>query len=354
VVSLRRKVTLSDVATRAGVSATTASYVLNGRSAEMRISEDAERRVRQAIVDLGFRPNRSARNLRTSKTSTVGVISDFVASGHFSSQMLAGASEAARQRDHLLVIGETGGDAGVEALLIEEMLERQVDGIIYVTRTGLEIQVPDKLAGTRTVLLNCLDPASPLPAFVPDEFGGGRTAAEVLLSADVTGEIHVVGEDPSPHAFAGPVRLAGIRDRLAEAGRSVAGVVPCPWAVEAAYGATHAWLATGARPDGLICLNDRVAMGVYQALAEHGLDVPGDVSVVSFDGSELATWLRPQVISVALPFLELGARAVHTLLDPGALASGVVRLAMPLMPGGSVRAGAPTPGFQPTKEPPRV
>jgi LacI family transcriptional regulator len=346
-----RKVKLSDVATRAGVSATTASYVLNGRSADMRISESAEQRVREAVVELGYRPNRSAQNLRTAKTSTVGVISDFVASGHFSSQMLAGASEAARRRDHLLVIGETGGDAEIERLLIEEMIDRQVDGIVYVTRTGLEIQVPEKLAGTRTVLLNCVDPASPMPAFVPDEFGGGRTAASVLLDAGVTGDIHVVGEDPSPHTFAGPARLAGINDRLAEVGQSVASVVPCPWAVEAAYDATHAWLATGVRPDGLICLNDRVAMGVYQALAEHGLDVPGDVSVVSFDGSELATWLRPRVISVALPFLELGAQAVDALLDPGVLEPGVTRLSMPLIPGGSVRSGAPAPAVPHTKEP---
>jgi len=346
-VSPRSKVKLSDVATRAGVSATTASYVLTGRSAEMRISETTEQRVRQAVLDLGYRPNRSAQNLRTAKTSTVGVISDFVASGHFSSQMLAGASEAALQRDHLLVIGETGGDAEVERMLIEEMIDRQVDGIVYVTRTGLEIQVPEKLAGTRTVLLNCFDPHSPLPAFVPDEFGGGHTAAGVLLDAGVTGDIHVVGEIP-PDTFAGPERLAGINDRLAEVGRAVAGVVPCPWDVAAAYEATHEWLSTGARPGGLICLNDRVAMGVYEALAEHGLHVPNDVSVVSFDGSELATWLRPQVISVALPFLELGTQAVHALLDPGDFAPGVVRLPMPLMPGGSVLA------FPPTKEQPHV
>lgn len=346
-VSPRSKAKLSDVATRAGVSATTASYVLTGRATEMRISESAEQRVRQAVAELGYRPNRSAQNLRTSRTSTVGVISDFVASGHFSSQMLAGASEAALQRDHLLVIGETSGDAEVERLLIEEMIDRQVDGILYVTRTGMEIQVPEKLAETRTVLVNCFDPDSPLPAFVPDEFGGGRTAASVLLDAHVTGDIHVVGETP-PHTFAGPQRLAGINDRLAEVGRSVTSVVPCPWAVEAAYEATHAWLATGARPGGLICLNDRVAMGVYQALAEHGLDIPGDVSVVSFDGTELATWLRPRVISVALPFVELGARAVQSLLEPGALAPGVVRLPMPLMPGGSV------PALPPTKEQPHV
>ena len=66
------KVTLSDVAARAGVSTTTASYILNGRSAEMRISPETERRVRAAVAELGYRPNRSARNLRTSTTKTFG------------------------------------------------------------------------------------------------------------------------------------------------------------------------------------------------------------------------------------------------------------------------------------------
>jgi LacI family transcriptional regulator len=86
----------------------------------------------------------------------------------------------------------------------------------------------------------------------------------------------------------------------------------------------------------LICLNDRIAMGAYQALAAHGLRVPDDVSVVSFDGSELAGWLRPEVTSVALPHSGLGALAVHTLMakEP---ASGVIRLPMTVSRGGSVR-----------------
>jgi LacI family transcriptional regulator len=78
-------------------------------------------------------------------------------------------------------------------------------------------------------------------------------------------------------------------------------------------------------------------MGAYQALAVHGLRVPDDVSVVSFDGSELAGWLRPEVTTVALPHAELGALAVHTLLgadDPGA---GPIRVPMAVSYGGSIR-----------------
>jgi LacI family transcriptional regulator len=86
-----------------------------------------------------------------------------------------------------------------------------------------------------------------------------------------------------------------------------------------------------------VCLNDRIAMGAYQALAAHGLSVPDDVSVVSFDGSDLARWLRPELTSIVLPYAELGHRAVELLLTPGPLATGVQRLPMPVHSGASVR-----------------
>lgn len=333
------RVTLSDVAARARVSATTASYILNGRSAEMRISPETERRVRAAVAELGYRPNRSARNLRTSTTKTFGVISDFVASGHYASQMLTGASAAARASGHLLVIGETEGDADVESLLIEEMLDRQVDGIVYVRLVHSEVTVPALLAHRRAVLLNCVDRRSPLPAVLPDERQGGAVAAELLLGAGVADRVYVVGEDPTPRALAGPLRLDGVRDGLRQAGRKLGGVIACDWTVEAAFDAVHLWLMGGVQPSALVCLNDRVAMGTYQALAANGLDVPRDTAVLSFDGSELATWLRPAVTSVALPFAELGERAVQLLLDPRPSGGEVVRVQMGVAPGRSL----PTP-----------
>ena len=110
----------------------------------------------------------------------------------------------------------------------------------------------------------------------------------------------------------------------------------CSWAVREAYEAVSAFLEAGGAPRGLLCMNDRIAMGAYQALAEHGLSVPGDVSVVSFDGSDLATWLRPQVTSVVLPYAELGARAVELLLSESVEASGVTRVPCRSLMGQSV------------------
>lgn len=340
--SLQRRVRLADVAARAGVSRTTASYVLNGTSAEMRISAETERRVRHAVMELGYRPNRSALSLRTATTQTIGVISDFVASGHFASQLLSGASAAARAQDHLIVIGETEGDPDVEVRMIEEMLDRQVDGIVYTTLVSAEVRAPALLRQRRTVLLNCVDPTTDLTAVLPDELAGGRTAAEALLDAGVGQRVFVVGEEVNPQAIAGPLRLEGIVAALESAGIPLAGVVPCFWDVEPAYDAVTAWLTTGVMPTALVCMNDRIAMGTYQALAAHGWQVPKDVSIISFDGSELAGWLRPAVTSVRLPYAELGALAVQTLLDP-TNPTGVLRVSMPLLPGGSVSTADPRP-----------
>lgn len=341
----RSKVTLTDVALRAGVSATTASYILNGRSTEMRISADAERRVRDAAAALRYRPNRSARILRTDTgrgaTRTIAVVSDELAGGLYASRMLEGARVAARQRDHLLVVGETGGDPDLVVRVIEEMLDRQVDGIVFATFVTGTVDVPAVLTQTSAVLLNCLDPAGRWPSVMPDELSGGVAAARAAVAALAEGDrVWLVGGGSEPSAMSGGLRHQGLLAGLHEAGFSVSGTVPCAWTVPAAYDAVCDWLAAGGRAQVLVCLNDRIAMGTYQALTEHQLAVPHDVSVVSFDGSELATWLRPPVTSVRIPYAEMGALAVRVLLEPGSLPvvdGEVLRVPMPVVPGGSVR-----------------
>jgi LacI family transcriptional regulator len=339
-VPFSRRVTLTDVAERAGVSTTTASYILNGRSAQMRISAEAERRVRDAVAALDYRPNRNARSLRTATTSTIGLITDYVASGMFASGMLSGANAAARAANHLLVIGETEGDAAIGDLLVDEMRERQVDGILYATRTTVRTALPKRMRGARVVMLNCHDPALGVPAVLPDEVSGGRIAAESLLAAGIDHGIFVVGEDPDRGAVAGPLRLAGIRDCLGERDIRLAGVISCAWGVEPAYDAVAAWLRRGNRPEALVCLNDRIAMGTYQALEGAGLDVPGEVSVVSFDGSDLASWLRPRLTSVAIPFPAMGVLGVELLLDPVRAGSSTHLVPMPLVAGDSIRSSS--------------
>ncbi len=332
----RRRVTLADVARVAGVSTTAASLVLSGRGRELRISQDVEQRVLKVAGELQYRPNIVSVGLRTGTTATVGFVSDTVATSRLAGDMIKGALEAARERDVMLFIGETEGDAELERRLLQAMHDRQVDGIILTSMFTRTIKVPKALAASPAVLLNALPrQPSPLSSVVPDEVEAGRAAARLLLEAGHRDGIHLIGAGPGRRDVpAGTVaaveRLAGIRAELASVGVSVAsGRVCADWQPEYGLAATRDLLAH-ARPRALICFNDRLALGAYQALEDAGLKVPTDVSVVSFDDHPIATWIRPKLTTVALPHYELGRKAVDVLF------TDIARRGAPAEGGGAV------------------
>jgi LacI family transcriptional regulator len=327
-----QRATLLQVAQRAGVSRSTASFVLTGRHLDMRISEDARQRVLRAAQELDYRPNLMARSLRTKVTKTIALVSDTLASDPYAGRAIHGGLAAAIAHDHLLFIGETEGDAVVEEKLISDFLDRQVDAFVYASMFTRYVRVPKLLKGRPVVLLNCLTRAA-RPAYhsvIPDEVAAGWSAAKVIIEAGHREGIHLVG-NPAQHIFAGRERLAGIREGFAAAGTRLAGTIDCDWWPDSAYDAVSKVLATGPPPKALICLNDRVALGAYQALREAGLSIPQDVSVLSFDDSDLAAWLRPQLTSISLPHYQLGWQAVELLLaSSGAAEPAIRRVPMPV------------------------
>ncbi|WP_189081622.1 LacI family DNA-binding transcriptional regulator [Mangrovihabitans endophyticus] len=335
-----QRATLAQVAQRAGVSRSTASFVLTGRHTDMRISEDARHRVMRAAQELDYRPNLMARSLRTKVTKTIALVSDTIASDPYAGRAIHGSLAAAVSHGYLLFIGETEGDPVVEQKLISDFLDRQVDAFVYASMFTRHVRLPKLLRGQPVVLMNCLTRgARPTHhAVIPDEADAGHTAARIVLEAGHRDRIYLVG-DPADHVFASRERLTGIRDELAAAGTRLAGTVGCHWWPDSAYDALCRALADGLRPSALICLNDRIALGAYQGLHQAGRAIPGDVSVVSFDDSELAAWLRPQLTSISLPHYQLGWHAVQALVGETADAE-VRRLPMPARLRASV--GAPS------------
>jgi LacI family transcriptional regulator len=174
---------------------------------------------------------------------------------------------------------------------------------------------------------------------LPDEAGAGGTAAEALLAAGHRDHVYLVGET-TEEVFAARKRREGIEAVFAAGGARLAGQIDSLWWPESAFEAVRAFLATGRRVTAFLCLNDRIAFGAYQALQDAGMRVPQDVSVIAFDDSDLARWMRPQLSSVALPHFELGRRAVELLLADGA-AGNVSLVPMPLAERGSI---GPPPG----------
>ena len=334
-----RRVTLADVARLAGVSQTTASFVLSGRREEMRISAQVEAKILRAVQETGYRPNVVSRSLRTGATHTIGFVSDTVATTPFAGHLIWGALDAAREQDRLLLIAETEGDPALETQMIETMLDRQVEGIVVASMYTRRANVPRPLLGGPSVMLNVLPAkSSVVPSVIPDEAEAGRAAARLLLEAGHQEGIYVVGVGVDPvrtpkGSVAASQRLLGIEGELASAGIALSGgVFLGDWQPTGGYDATKQILTRKPSARALICFNDRVSFGAYQALEDAGLKVARDVSVVSFDDEPVASWLRPGLTSVALPHYELGRKAIEVLLalDVDSVPGTVHRVEMPV------------------------
>ena len=315
----RKRVTLADVARRAGLSTSAASMILNGRP-DTRLSKDAHDRVNRAAAELGYRPNVAARGLRIDKTQTIGFISDTVATTRFASGLIKGALAAAEQAGHVILLAETSGDHARETEAIAALLDRQVDGIVFATTRARELFIPDLPANTPVVLLNAINEHY-ATSVLPDEERGGRAAVALLADAGYREGIVLLGHNElkEQDVFRSTTvarRLAGIRAEMNDRGLSFDREESIwEWEPHNGYASVCSLLDEMPHLQALVCLNDRLAFGAYQALTERGLRVPGDVSLVSFDNDEIASYLRPGLTTIGLPHEEMGALAVQLLLD---------------------------------------
>ena len=334
-----KRATLADVARLAGLSPTAASMILNGRP-DTRLSQDAHDRVNAAARALGYRPNIAARGLRTDKTLTIGFISDVVATTRFASGLIKGALEAAEAAGHVVLVLETGGDPAREAEAIAAVLDRQVDGIIFATMRARELFIPELPVGTAVVMLNATNPRYST-SVLPDEQAGGEAAVRLLVEAGHRGGIALLGQNDEVErdAFRSATvarRVAGIRKGMRDARLTfIAEESIWLWEPDEGYKAARALHEQRDDVRAILCMNDRIAFGVYQALTEAGLRVPEDVSIVSFDNDELAAYLRPGLTTIALPHEAMGRKAVELLL--AGETSGEVLVPMPIVERASIR-----------------
>jgi LacI family transcriptional regulator len=344
------RASMSDVAARAGVSVTTVSHVLNDVPGK-RIRLDTRDRVRQAAIDLDYEVNSLARSLRLQHSPVIGFISDEVLITPFAVDLVLGALEAASELGWMVMLTNTGVDRQFETAEIRAFQQRQVTAFLYVRMYHQEVVIPEILSGYPTVLVDgsCADPL--VSSVVPDEFGGGWTAARLFAAHGHTriAMITTANDIPAAHG-----RQAGFRAGLSDAGLDLPSdfVVPFllrPGESDAASGrrAARALLELPTRPEAIFCFTDRIAMGVYQAAQDLGLQVPTDLSVIGFDNQPgVADGLFPGLTSLALPHREMGAWGVKTLIDqvtnPDETAPSQVLLPCPLVARESV-ARAPAP-----------
>jgi LacI family transcriptional regulator len=303
-----------DVARLAGVSQTTVSLVVNRSVAS--ISEDTQKRVWAAVDQLNYRPNIIARGLATSRTFTIGIISDQIITTPLAVQMIQGAQDCAWESGYILMTINTDGKPEMRDAALKKLSDRHVDGILYATMYHREVNPHDIFYEFPSVLLDCFVADHSLPSVIPDEVTGGRRATEYLLSKGHRRIGMLNFSDPIPAMFG---RFEGYRQALSNYG------IPFDEDLvlysdnaraEGGYSAARKIFQLENPPSALFCFNDRMAMGAYGAVQKLGLSIPEDIAVVGFDNQQLiAAELFPGLTTMALPHYEMGQWAVQHLLE---------------------------------------
>ncbi|MFP1603595.1 LacI family DNA-binding transcriptional regulator [Microbacterium sp. 2216-1] len=306
-----RRVSMAQVATRAGVSNQTVSRVANDSP---RVDPATRLRVEQAMAELGYRPNRAARALRTGRTQTLGLVAQTLSTVG-NSRMLQAVADAASVRGYALTV-VTLGDAGDIAHAFERLHDQGVDGAIVLNEaTALAREAGS--AGIRLVVVDS-PPDERFTVVATDHAAGARAATERLLVAGHRTVHHLGGPLDS---FAASERERGWRAALAAAGASAPDVVRGDWSADAGYAQTERMLdARRTQPadaafTALFAANDQMALGALRALADAGVRVPDDVAVIGFDDVADAAQYRPPLTTVRQDFDRLGEAAVQCLAD---------------------------------------
>jgi len=313
------KLTIRDIAKHAGVGTTTVSRVLNDHPY---VSDAKRERVLQAIDELNYRPNPTARNLRGRSSGLLGFLTDDVATTPYAVDIIRGAQEVAWEHDMVLLIADSGKNRDTAEAVVDVFLERQIEGIVYAAMYHRKITLPRGLEEIPTVLANCFVEDHSLPSVVPNEFDGGYNATEVLINAGHKRigfinlwEVREGVQIPLP-AIEG--RLAGYRHALE--------VNKIPFDEDlvrytnqsptANYHHARELMNLSDPPTGIFCGNDKIAMSCYGAIAELGLRIPDDIAIIGFDNIlDITENLLPTLTTIQLPHYEMGKWAVDYLLN---------------------------------------
>lgn len=315
--------TIQDVARQAGVSVSTISNVLNGRTDRMRGETLA--RVEAAIAVLDYRPNRAAQQLKTGHTAMLGLLVPSIANpmyGYIAREIETCAQE---RHGHRVVLGNTYRNKDKETGFFEDLLAHGVRGVIVISSL-VDEQHFDAAVQRGLVMVSYDRRATPgasaaIDHVSVDNFEAARLAAGHLIEqghrrlAFVTASGHTTSRSEKIRGFFAAAEAAGLRKQA----RVIDG------STQSEYGDSEmadvgrllaARIAAGdQRPTGIVAVNDLLAFGLLAGFRDAGLMVPADVSVIGMDGLFLSALMSPGLTTVRLPVPEMAQTIVERVIS---------------------------------------
>jgi LacI family transcriptional regulator len=304
-----RRVTIGDVAARAGVSIATVSKVINGRYG---VAAATLARVQAVIDELGYESSIAAQSLRSHRTNVIGILVADIEP--FSAELLKGAAQAIRGTGYELVVysgGGLGGEpAGWERRYLSRVSGTLTDGTILVTPTVVDVEVEQ---GAPVVAVDPHTGSSSLPTVASDNLKGAIIATEYLIGLGHRRIGFLAGR---PDLESARLREQGFRQALAAAGIALDPefVRVGGYQFETSEEPARQMLQLAQRPTAIFAANDLSAIRTMEVAGSLGLSVPEDLSVIGFDNVPEAALTSPGLTTIEQPIQTMGFEAVRMLI----------------------------------------
>jgi DNA-binding LacI/PurR family transcriptional regulator len=307
-------VRMKEVASRAGVSVKTVSNVVNGY---LHVAPSTRERVQRAIDEMGYRPNLSARSLRSGRTGIIAVAVPRLDEPYFA-ELAAAVIAVADERGCTVLVDQTDGLREREQLAVAGIRPDLIDGLILSPLAlGADDLLGPSAASTPLVLLGERISDTLHDHVAVDNVAAARLATEHLLSLGRT-QVAAIGRMDAVTAQTARLRSTGFRDAMADAGRAVLPeheqAVP-GFTREAGASAVHRLLDLPERPDAVFCFSDVLALGALHALHRRGVRVPEDLAVIGIDDITESRYSTPTLSTVAQDVDDIARLSVDALLQ---------------------------------------
>lgn len=307
-----RRVTISDVAQRAGVSSMTVSRVVNK---DPRVTDKTRSAIQAAIEELKYIPNPVARRLAKSDGFRIGLLYSNPSSAYLS-ELLLGALDESSKTGHQLVVEKCGTSLAAEKAALDKLVQGGVAGVI----------LPPPLCEARAVLRELSEsgiaavavaPGMPSGEFPTVRMDNYRAAYEITERLLALGHRNIAFIKGHPNQSVSGIRLEGFREALRRAGLNPAEarVEQGHFSYRSGLLATEKLLAQTPRPTAIFAANDDMAAAAVAVAHRLGIKVPEQLSICGFDDTLIASTLWPALTTVHQPIAAMGRAAVGLLLD---------------------------------------
>ena len=306
--------TIKDVARIAGVSVSTVSHVVNRTRP---VAADTASRVEQAVSELDYRPSGVARALKGNRMRTVGMLVTS-STNPFFAEVIRGVEERCFDRGYSLILCNTGDVEPRLSSYLSTLLSKRIDGLVVMT-TNASRDFLTRLDIRHSLPVMAIDTShiDGVSVVNDDSVSGGRMAGDFLIGRGFRRIAILAGPNGHPRSAE---RLQGFReaDGDSDIELDLEVIEAAELTLSGGHRAMNELLERRNPLEGceaVFCLNDLIAAGALCALAEHGLSVPGDISVMGYDDIELAAFTVPPLTTIRQPAADIGRRTADLLID---------------------------------------